>query len=179
MKRRLKGTLVCLASFAATLALAPAQNVEAASRRVHASACHGEYDAYGGNVTRGIAPDTANTGDLINGTHLDIRPGAYNASYQVFCPAPSDSTLAHSITTTLNVHGYRGTTLFGTDSSAACVKFFNAGGGSCGTAKSWAANWGGALGVSTAAWSANFGGMPYVLNDLHRGSRFYGFYMSN
>ena len=56
-------------------------------RRVHSAYCHYFYD----NVGTG----------LYNGAWIST-----NTARGIYCPAPSDSELAHHEVTTLNVHGY-------------------------------------------------------------------------
>jgi hypothetical protein len=132
----------------------------AAYRRVHATACHYYYDNAGTEVYQGAW--LGNQGSVNRG---------------IYCNAPSDSTLSHSGTITLNVHGFEPSGLNNT--SQACVKFYNASGTSCGPSKSWGSGYSGVFGVSVSAWTANGAGMPYVYNFIAPGGHVYGFYMAN
>ncbi|HWO26764.1 MAG TPA: hypothetical protein VNO30_48880 [Kofleriaceae bacterium] len=132
-------------------------DASAAYRRVHSAQCHYFYD-------------DAGTG-LYNGAYLST-----SVSRGIYCPAPSDSTLPHSSTTTLNVHGYSPSAF--SAYSQACAKEYNTSAYSCGTAKYWAAGYGGVYGVSVSAW-ANGASMPVVYNYLPAGSTLYGFFMAN
>lgn len=48
---------------------------------------------------------------------------------------------------------------------------------SCGTAKFWAAGYGGVYGVDVTSWS-DAGAMPFMYSWLSAGSELYGFFMS-
>jgi hypothetical protein len=132
-------------------------DASAAYRRVHSSQCH-------------YFQDDAGAG-LYNGAWLSTTTGR-----GIYCPAPSDSTLAHSSTTTLNVHGYSPSST--SAYSQACAKVYNTSAYSCGPLKYWAAGYGGVYGVSLSAW-ANSTSMPLVYSYLPAGSTLYGFFMAN
>jgi hypothetical protein len=135
-------------------------SANAATRRVHATACHYFYDNAGTEVYQGAW--LGNQGNTTRG---------------IYCNAPSDSTLSHSGTITLNVHGFEPSG--GSNTSQACVKFYNAAGTSCGTSRSWSTAYGGVFGVSVSAWTANPAGMPYVYNSIAAGGQVFGFYMAS
>lgn len=149
---------VALCAFAVTFAIADSSDAKAAFRRVHSSQCHTIYDN---------SPDLWNAGYIATST----------TARSIYCPAPSDSTLTHNGTVTLNVHGFEAANQ--SAYSYACVKYYNALGSSCDLDAQWASGYGGAIGLSVSVWNSNGQGMPYVYTWLPPSSHLYGFYMSN
>src|SRR5262245_51214872 len=109
--KHLKAWILSLAlGFAFTSGLvSDAGSASANTRRVHATACHYYYDNAGTDVYQGAWVGNQGT-----------------STRTIYCNAPSDTTLSHSGTITLNVHGYEPAGVANT--STACVKFYNAAG---------------------------------------------------
>lgn len=173
-----RSVLIALGACAVTMAAMPSRDASAAYKRVHSSVCHSKFQNNGGTTTVGTGSRQVKTGNVQNGFELKIfEPGG---RHEIFCPAPSDTNLAHGSTTTLNVHGWQpGGGVAAVNTSQACVRQYDGDSTSCGPTKSWGAGYAGVYGVSTISWTTYPTHMPYVVNMMSGTTRLFGFYMSN
>lgn len=151
-----------LCAYATVLAFAGMPDKASANeRRTHSSICHYYYDNAGTSLS--------NASSLYNGT----------SSRSIYCPVISDSTIAHSNTLYLNVHGRN--TVSGTSYSRACTKNAWNTASNCGTQKTWVSTTGGmvAESVDVSIWQAEFASFPYLYNYMQAGTYLYGFWMAN
>lgn len=146
-KSMIMGTLCSLVGLAA----APA---DAAIRRVHSSACHYYYDDAGTSI--------------YNGPYLSIS----GSTRGIYCPAPSDSEVAHGSASYLMVDGYQSGGI--ANYTRACVKSYSGTSTSCGNTAAWGTN--GTSVPDLSSWTSNSTWYSYLYHNMKSGSRLHGFF---
>ena len=102
-------------------------------------------------------------------------------SVQVACALPSDTTLSHASTVTLNVYGSEAAG--GSNWSRACVRDNDSmDAAACGPTKSWGSGTRGVKNIDVSEWQAEPTHFPFVISKLDAGdsrSELFGIYMAN